>query len=92
VAVEAPLLVGQQGHRLVELYLRVQFGSVQSSVRDRDGKRWKYEAAISSMSEALYGIQVNKALQEVTERLPKVSKGERVGETEELLSHTRSHL
>jgi hypothetical protein len=33
VAVEAPLLVGQQGHRLVELYLRVEYSLVQSRVR-----------------------------------------------------------
>lgn len=30
VAVEAPLLVGQQSHRLVELYLRVQNRTVDS--------------------------------------------------------------
>jgi hypothetical protein len=36
VAVEAPLLVGQQGHRLVELYLRFQFSpGKREAVKDR---------------------------------------------------------
>jgi hypothetical protein len=47
---------------------------------------------INEQSSESNSLQENQILQAATEWLPKANSGEGVGETEELLNHTSSHL